>query len=119
MSGTLTPPYPNDQHNNASSIPVRIVGNSGSSSPYTYTPLGYQQLTVTGVVGLTAPSGSTIAFISVATSGVNYRDDGTNPTSTVGMPVSAGQQLQYSGALSSIKFIAQSGTPVLNISYYK
>lgn len=119
-------PYPNDQGMPAGAIPVYIapgpsgVVGVGAGAPYTYTPLGYQQLTPLATsTALTPPAGATIAFISVETAGVRYRDDGTAPTATVGMPIAAGQQLTYSGNLTAVRFIAQSGTPVMDVSYYK
>jgi hypothetical protein len=119
---TLTPPYPSDQHNNASAIPVRVVsgGGGGSSGPYTYTPLGYQQITsLAAVASLTPPAGATIAFVTVEGAPVRYRDDGTAPTTTVGMPIGIGSQLTYSGNLAAIEFIQQSASATLDVSYYK
>src|SRR6202035_5361473 len=45
-------------------------------------PLGYQQITAATLVaatGLTVPSGASIAFVSVDTAPVRWRDDGTAP----------------------------------------
>jgi hypothetical protein len=128
MVDTTTAPNYQDQPSGA--IPVRLVtangaafysaaGSGGGAGPYVYTPLGYQQITVSALSSLTVPTGATVAYISVETAAVRYRDDGTNPTSAVGMPVSVGQQLVYSGNLAAIKFIAQTGTPVLDVSYYR
>jgi len=91
------------------------------------TCLGYQQITdLSSAVGLTvptlAPDGSnqkpTFALIICETQGVRWRDDGTNPTASVGMPLAAGVPLQYDGDLNKIKFIQQSSSAKLNISYY-
>src|SRR4051794_32367756 len=68
---------------------------------------GYQQLSVTTgtAVALTVPAGSKFAVIQ--TSGeVRWRDDGTNPTATVGMKLAAAGELDYDAALAAIKFIA-------------
>lgn len=122
--------FPNFQDQAAGAIPVYLVskgaGGTGTAvaaapnSPNPYTPLGYQQITsLTTAQALTVPSGATVAFITCETAGVRYRDDGTAPTATIGMPLAAGGQLVYSGSLSAIRFIAQSGSPVLDISYYK
>ena len=90
--------------------------------------LGYQQITsLSAASGLTVPSidpstGLTVkanfALITPETQGVRWRDDGTAPTSSVGMPLAAGVTLQYDGDLSKIKFIEQTASAKLNISYY-
>lgn len=89
--------------------------------------LGYQQITnLSSAVGLTvpalAPDGSkqqpTFALIVAETQGVRWRDDGTNPTASVGMPLAAGVPLQYDGDLARIRFIETTASAKLNISYY-
>jgi hypothetical protein len=104
--------YPNQQNAGSGAIPVEI-------SPYSYTPQGYQQITsLSAATYLTPPTGATVAFISVGGAGVRYRDDGTAPTATVGVPVASGSQLQYSGPLSIVQFIQQAAGAILDISYY-
>lgn len=89
--------------------------------------LGYQQISsLSSATGLTVPARDangnvqqpTFALIIAETQGVRWRDDGTNPTASVGMPLAAGVPLQYDGDLSKIKFIEQTGSAKLNISYY-
>lgn len=90
--------------------------------------LGYQQLaTLSSATGLTVPSidpntGLTVkanfALITPEAQAVRWRDDGTDPTASVGMPLAAGVTLQYDGDLSKIKFIEQTGGAKVNISYY-
>lgn len=91
-----------------------------------FVPLGYQQITSLGTaVGLTIPAGATHAFVNAEVANVRWRDDGTAPTASVGMLLEAEQSsvpavdLFYAGTLSQIKFIAVSGSPKLNISYYR
>lgn len=92
------------------------------------TPLGYQQ--ITGIdnvtpVGLTVPAGSIYAFLQVSQGGTNvtllYRDDGVNPTATVGFPLIPGVFYPYEVTpLTAIKFIGTAaGTTTLNVLYYK
>lgn len=81
--------------------------------------LGYQQITdLSSAVGLTVPQGTTMALITPETQGVRWRDDGTVPTSSVGMPIAAGAYLNYDGDLNRVKFIEQTASAKLNISYY-
>ena len=111
--------YPSDQGNPAGAIPVYVT--SGGQSQYKYTPLGYTQITSpSSAVGLgSIPAGATIAFISAEGAEVRYRDDGTAPTSAIGMPLYSGQTLQYSGNLSAIQFIQASAGGIINVSFYK
>lgn len=91
------------------------------------TRLGYQQITgLDAVKGLTVPTvdvngfriGPVVAVITVESQGVRWRDDGVDPSSTVGMPIAAGVTLQYDGDLGKIKFIQQSASAILNVTYY-
>jgi hypothetical protein len=89
--------------------------------------MGYQQITsLSAAANLTVPTqtadGSkqqpTFALIVCEGAPVRWRDDGTAPTSSVGMPLAIGVPLQYDGDLTRIKFIQQSATGIINISYY-
>jgi hypothetical protein len=90
--------------------------------------LGYQQLaTVSSATGLTVPSRDPIsgmdvkanfALIVAETQDVRWRDDGTAPTSSVGMLLKAGTIFQYDGDLNKIQFIEVTGSAKVNISYY-
>ncbi len=86
-----------------------------------FAALGYQQITsLTSAVGLEVPAGANFAIISVDTASVRWRDDGTAPTAIEGMALSnTGPALEYSGPLANIQFIAEGGSPVLNVSYYR
>lgn len=82
--------------------------------------LGYQQITsLSAAVGLTVPAGAKIALIRCQTQNVRWRDDGSNPTASVGMqmlPTDA--PFPYDGELSAIKFIEETGSAKLNVCYY-
>lgn len=73
--------------------------------------------TITGA--LVIPAGAIAATISVETQNVRYRDDGTAPTSAVGILIASGTVFDYAGPLSSLKFNKVTTGAVLNISYYK
>ena len=89
--------------------------------------LGYQQITsLSSSTALTVPSTNAegtackprAALIVAETQGVRWRDDGTAPTASVGMPLAAGDPLFYDGDLTKIRFIEQTGSATLNVSYY-
>jgi hypothetical protein len=84
---------------------------------------GYEQITAVDNAtarGITAGGVGTRALIEVQDADVRWRDDGTNPSATVGMRLAAGDSIWYNGAdLTAIKFISQSATDaILNVSYY-
>ena len=91
------------------------------------TRLGYQQITaLSSATGLTVPTRDlnglnqkpVIALITPETQGVRWRDDDVNPTASVGMPLAAGVTLQYDGDLTKIKFIEQTASAKINVTYY-
>jgi hypothetical protein len=91
------------------------------------TRLGYQQITsLSASTGLTVPNRDlnglnqkpVIALITPEGQAVRWRDDGIAPTATVGMPLSVGVTLQYDGDLTQIKFIEQTASAKINITYY-
>jgi hypothetical protein len=91
------------------------------------TVLGYQQITsLSASTALTVPIRDVnglscrpaIAIITPETQAVRWRDDGVAPTASVGMPLAAGVTLQYDGDITKIRFIEQTASAKLNISYY-
>lgn len=91
------------------------------SQIYIYTPAGYQQITsLSTATNLTLPATpAKIIEVCVETSAVRYRDDGTAPTASVGVPVASGTCFQYAGNLQAIQFIQQSSGAVLDVAYYR
>jgi hypothetical protein len=89
---------------------------------------GYQQIVgLAASTALTVPERDlngiattpTVAMIIAEGAPARWRDDGVAPTATVGMPLPIGAVLLYDGDLKQIRFIQQSGTAALNVSYYK
>jgi hypothetical protein len=82
--------------------------------------LGYQQITsLTASTALTVPAGTQMALVQAESQAVRWRDDGTDPTATVGMILGAGETLEYdSSQLSVVEFIEVTVGAKLNINYY-
>lgn len=106
---------------NDSGNPIPISGTV-ASAPSLSQPLGYQQISVGNTaVGLTVPVGAQHCVIQHnGPGGTRWRDDGVDPTASVGMWINAGLTFTYDGDLSALKFIRASGSNnELNISYYE
>jgi len=94
-------------------------------------PLGHQQLTTTlsAAVGLTVPAnaiangvtkaGARLALIRCETTSVRWRDDGTAPTTSVGMLLDVGETLWYNGDIQLLRFIRTAAGAVLDVAYYR
>lgn len=82
--------------------------------------LGYQQInSLSAATGLTVPATATYAIIQCETQNVRWRDDGTDPTASVGMMLNVNPDvLIYDGNLRGIKFIEVAASAKLNVSYY-
>lgn len=91
--------------------------------PYGNTPVPPSQmgLGIVASTALTVPATATWALIVIEGAPVRWRDDGTAPTATVGTPLSVGQTLTLNGAaeLAAVRFIQQSATATIDVSYYK
>lgn len=83
-------------------------------------PMGYEQITdMSSATGLTVPSGADFALIQALDQNIRWRDDGTSPTSTVGVQLSAGDVLRYDGDLSAFEAIEEAASAEVNIAYYQ
>ncbi len=98
-------------------------------------PLGYQQIlaaTLAAATNITLPTITTpgnpggsvvmvppgLAIIQCNGGVVRWRDDGVAPTSTVGMTIPDGGELDYTGDIANIQFIVGSSAPILDIALY-
>jgi len=85
---------------------------------------GYIQVAGLGTASATTlpniPGDGSVGYTVIYVEGnaVRWRDDSVNPTPTVGMPLSAGQAFPYSGDPHALRFVAQTGSAILNITYY-
>jgi hypothetical protein len=90
--------------------------------------LGYQQIVgAAAATSLTVPSVDPVtglrampvqAVIICESAGIRWRDDGTDPTASVGMPVAAGATFVYDGDLKRLRVIQQAATSTINVAYY-
>jgi len=66
------------------------------------------------------PPGATMAYLDAETAAVRFRDDGGAPTASVGSLIATGNPgIFYTGTLSALQFIAATGSPLLNVSFYR
>jgi hypothetical protein len=88
-------------------------------------PRGYQQLTVSTVaIGLTVPKNANCALILVETDSIRWRDDGTDPTDSVGMLWFSANIININSAKQLAQFKAirtanNAADAILNIAYYE
>ena len=85
-------------------------------------PNGYQQLVasdISSAVALTVPAGTRFAVLQAEGDDVRYRDDGVNPTGSVGMIIAVGTPVVYTANPTALKVIRESASSILNVSYYK
>lgn len=86
-------------------------------------PLGYVQMSVTTVVNLSTipsnPAPSKVA-ITTETNNIRYRDDGSDPTASVGMLIKTTDPIfVYDGTkIASVRIVSVTGTAVVNVAYY-
>ena len=83
-------------------------------------PLGYVQLTsLAAATALTVPEGTSLIIFKPASQAIRFRDDGTDPTTTVGYPVAVGVEYRYTGrAGSRIRIIQQAASATVDVLFY-
>lgn len=107
---------------NNSRLPAyQSIDEAGNIIGGSFTPTGYRQVTATSSVFTlpTPPAGTRRTVIQAETQSLRWRDDGTDPTSTVGMLIPAGGELRYDGAaVGALRLTAGATGAIANISYY-
>lgn len=85
-----------------------------------YQTLGYAQVSgLSAATGLTVPAGTTAIEIVPQTQAVRWRDDGVNPSATVGNPIAVGQLYTYKGdSAARLKFFEQAASAVINVQFW-
>lgn len=102
-----------------------------AQGPYRFQPMGYCQITsLSSAVAIVTASCSTgsvpaqaiEAEICVSGAAIRYRDDGTSPTTSLGIPVGAGVCYPYSvseGGFGALFMIQQTTGATVDIAFYK
>ena len=93
-----------------------------------FNSIGYEQLTsITSATGITSSlyqnadgvQRARRVLLQAETQDVRWRDDGTDPTASVGMILTAGgAPILYEGELDKIRFIQATAGAVLNVTVY-
>lgn len=94
-----------------------LVMNDGN-----YEPAGYHQLDsddLNSAVGIPGIGHARVALIQALNQNVRWRDDGVDPTDSVGMVLVAGFDMFYTGDLNKIKFIETADGAEVNITLFK
>lgn len=83
-------------------------------------PFGYQALTPTAATRLTVPAGAYSAVVSVETQNIRWTVDGTAPTSTVGVLLTAGSEREFVGpeVLDALCFIEAASGAAVKVAYF-
>jgi hypothetical protein len=62
----------------------------------------------------------TMAVLYAETANVRFRDDGGVPTASIGMEITSGSPpFSYVGTMTAAQFIAASGSPILDVAFYR
>lgn len=103
-------------------VPVMLFGPTGSyAGTRQLYPLGYLQfsLSTTTVTELPdPPTGTTLALVKIEGAAARYRDDGTDPTASSGMPLAVGETLVYDALMTDMRLIGQADNSKANVAYY-
>ena len=93
---------------------------STETVPGNNVPCGYEQLACDTAQPLTVPTNARWAYFRAQGQTIRIRDDGTDPSATVGFPLltTDGNPFVYVGNLRSVRAIAAVAGGLLNILYY-
>lgn len=97
----------------------RIHNIDVSTSVEQNTCVGFQTLSsLSTATRLTIPNGARFAMISVEAQDVRWLDDGNNPSASVGMPMSVGDTMWFTGTISEFRVIEQASGARVSVGYY-
>jgi len=112
------------QCDNKGNLLINLGGASGGtlsvkSGAYVSAGAGQFALAVGTNTQLTVPAGTVCAEITVEGANIRRTSDTTGATTTNGTLIQAGAQWQDCGPLAAYKFTAVSGSPTLDVEYFK
>lgn len=81
------------------------------------TPVGYAQI-VGIATAISPPVAGRILMLNPETQAIRIRDDGTAPTTSVGLLIPAGTIYEYKGDTSKLKIIEDAASSTLNVLGY-
>lgn len=101
-------------------LPVVVFNPNGDPTNATCVSLGYHQQALSDAATylVTPPTGTLYMLIRVEGEECRWLDDGTTPTSSVGMPLGVGETLVYDCDASDLLFIGTVAGSILNITSY-
>jgi hypothetical protein len=90
-------------------------------------PLGFRQIGSSALgsaaklsANCTIPVGATMVYLQAESANVRYRDDGAAPTTAIGNLILSGNPgIFYNGSIKALQFIGASGSPVLDVAFYR
>lgn len=96
----------------------QVSGTAGGAGTYTVSAANTTSSAAVTSGGI--PPGATTALLQAETADVRFRDDGGAPTASTGAIVVHGTPpIFYTGTLSALRFIALSGSPLLDVLFYR
>jgi hypothetical protein len=96
----------------------QVSGTPGGAGTYTLSATNTASSASSTSGGI--PPGATSALLQAETADVRFRDDGGAPTAGVGAIVVHGTPpIFYTGTLKNLQFIALSGSPLLDVLFYR
>lgn len=83
------------------------------------TPQGYEQITdLSSVVALTPPGSAVYAMMQADGNPIRWRDDGVDPSATVGLRLPLNFSYWYTGSLAALRLVEEVSGAKLNVAYY-
>ena len=101
------------------SLSLPVHAQQVKSSSYQSAGPGQYALAISTATKLTVPTGTLCAYITVETANVRRTSDGTSASTTVGTLFTSGTQWTDCGPLANYQFTAVSGSPTLDVEYFK
>ena len=96
----------------------QISGTTGGAGTYLLSAANTTSSASVTTGGI--PQGATMAFLEAEVAAVRYRDDGGAPTTGVGLLIVNGiPGIFYTGNLGNLQFIGATGSPLLDIAFYR